>query len=80
MQEIFRIFIGIVVLLLGFFFGDLLAKLTKEELKQGKRWFGLIIFISLIGSIISLVFGNDVLFFSFLFIAIVTIRSLRKKN
>ena len=80
MQEIFRILIGIGVLLLGFFLGDLLAKSTKEELNQGRKWFELIIFISLISSIISLIFGNDVLFFSFLFITIVTTRSLRKKN
>ena len=78
MQEIFRIFMGIGVLLFGFFFGDLLAKSTKEELASGKTWFGLIIIFSLIGGIIGLIIGNDVLLFSFFFIAIVTIRSLKR--
>ena len=80
MQEIFRIFIGIAVLLFGFIFGNQLAKSTKEELKQGQKWFKLIIIFSFLGSIISLILKNDVLFFSFLFIIIVTSRSLRKKN
>lgn len=78
MQEIFRVFIGIAVLLVGVPIGSYLAKLTKEELKQGKKWFKLIIIFSLFGSIISLILKNDILFFSFLFIAIVTSRSLRK--
>ena len=80
MQEIFRIFVGIAALLFGFFFGDQLANSTKEELKQGQKWFKLIIIFSLFGSIASLVLKSDILFFSFLFIAIVTSRSLRKKN
>ena len=80
MQEIFKIFIGIFALVLAFPIGSLLAKTTKEELKQGQKWFKLIIILSFLGSIISLILKNDILFFSFLFIAIVTSRSLRKKN
>ena len=79
MQDIFRIFIGISVLLLGVPIGSYLAKSTKEELKQGQKWFKLIIIFSFIGSVISLILKNDILFFSFLFIIIVTSRSLRKK-
>lgn len=78
MQEIFRIFIGILALVLAFPVGSLLAKSTKEELNQGRKWFGLIIIFSLIGGIIGLIIGNDVLLFSFFFIAIVTIRSLKR--
>tara|TARA_Y100000310_G_C20331935_1_gene645702 strand:+ start:167 stop:403 length:237 start_codon:yes stop_codon:yes gene_type:complete len=78
MQEIFRILIGIVILLLAFPLGSWLAKETKEELKQGKKWFKLIIILSFVGAIVSLFFRSDVLFFSFLFIAIITSRSLRK--
>ena len=78
MQEVFIILIGIVILLLGFPFGSWLAGATKEELRKGKKWFRLIIVLGFIGSIISLILRNDVLFFSFLFIAIVTSRSLRK--
>ena len=79
MQDVFRVFIGIAVLLLGVPIGSYLAKSTKEELKQGQKWFKLIIIFSFIGSVISLILKNDILFFSFLFIIIVTSRSLRKK-
>lgn len=79
MPEIIRIFIGILFLLLGFLIGSYLAKLTKEELKSGQRWFKLIIIASLSGSVVSIFINNDILLFSFLFIAIVTSRSLKRK-
>ncbi|MFH1608364.1 MAG: hypothetical protein ABIA78_04490 [archaeon] len=78
MQEVIKILIGIAVLLLGIPVGNYLAKITKEELKSGQVWFKLIIFVSLIGGIVGLTIGNDWLLFSFLFIGIVTSRSLRK--
>lgn len=77
MEEIFKLIIGVLVLLFGFPLGDYLARQTKEELKSGEKWFKLIIFISLIGGIIGLIIGNDILLFSFFFIAIVTSRSLK---
>lgn len=80
MQEILKIAIGIAVLLLGIPIGSALAKRTKEELKAGQIWFKIIISVSIVGSIISLIVGNDYLFFSFLFIAMVTSRSLTKKR
>ena len=79
MQEILGLIIGISVLLLGIPLGSLLAKSTKEELSQGQKWFKLIIIASFLGSIASLIIRNDVLFFSFLFISIVTSRSFKKK-
>jgi len=79
MEEIIKFLIGIGILLLGIPIGSYLAKITKEELKKGQKWFKLIIIISLIGAIVSLILSNDILLFSFLFIAIVTSRSLRKK-
>ena len=79
MLEIFRLFVGILILLLGIFIGSYLAKSTKEELYSGRKWFKLIILVSFIGTILSLILKNDILFFSFLFIAIVTSRSLKKK-
>jgi len=80
MQEILKFAIGIIFLILGFPLGLYLAKKTKEELKVGQKWFKLIIIISLGGAIISLIIGNDVLLFSFLFITLVTSLSLRKKK
>ena len=70
---------GIIILILGAPIGSYLAKITKEELKSGQKWFKIIIVVSLIGSIVSLIVRNDALLFSFLFIAIVTSRSLRRK-
>ena len=79
MIEIIKLIIGIFVLILAFPLGSYLAKITKEELKQGQKWFKLIILVSLIGIIASLILKNDILLFSFLFIIIVTSRSLKKK-
>ena len=78
MQELLKIFIGILVLILGFPIGSYLAKQTKEELKSGKKWFKLIIISGLIVGIAGLIFGNDVLLFTGFFMAIVVSRSLRK--
>ena len=71
MQDIYSIPIWIVFLILGVPIGNILAKNTPEELKDGRKWFLIIIFLSLLGDIINLIFKNDVLMFTFLFIAIV---------
>ncbi len=76
MQEILKIILGIAVLALGIPIGDILAKSTREELKHGRKWFLLLISISLIGAVLSLTFSEDALLFTFLFITIVTSRSL----
>lgn len=78
MQEVYNIILGAILLVSGIPIGNILAKMTKEELKSGKKWFKLIIILSLIGAIIFLIFRNDALLFIFLFIAIVTSRSLKK--
>ena len=78
MQEIFRLLIGVVFLALAFPIGDVLAKKTKEELKDGKEWFKIIVYASLFGGVTGMLIRNDVLMFSFFFMALVTSRSLRK--
>jgi len=78
MQELYKLIIGIVLLILGIPIGNLLAKITKEELHSGKEYFKLLIILCLIGAIVFLILGNDAFLFSFLFIAIVTSRSLKK--
>ena len=80
MQDIVKFLIGIIVLALGVPIGNLLAKFTKEELKSGQKWFKLIGIICILGAIISLIFREDVLLFTFLFILIVTSRSLKIKK
>tara|TARA_Y100000034_G_scaffold107346_1_gene136812 strand:+ start:12110 stop:12343 length:234 start_codon:yes stop_codon:yes gene_type:complete len=77
MQEIIKLLIGILVLILGIPIGNYLAKITKEELLSGQKWFKLIIIISLIGAFISLILRNDVILFSLLFVSIVTSKSLK---
>ncbi|MBU2562141.1 MAG: hypothetical protein KKF68_00570 [Nanoarchaeota archaeon] len=79
MQEMLKFGIGVLVLLIGIPIGTYLARQTKEELKSGQKWFQRIIVLSFIGAIISVIYRNDTLLFSFLFIAIVTSRSLKKK-
>ena len=80
MQEIIKILVGIVVLFFSVFIGNLLAKLTKEELKTGQGWFRRIIILSLTGAVISLIIKNDILLFTFLFITIITSKSIINKN
>jgi len=80
MQEIIKILIGIIVVFFSVFIGNLLAKLTKEELKTGQGWFRKIIILSLIGAVISLIIKNDILLFTFLFITMVTSKSIINKN
>lgn len=78
MQEIFNLLIGVVVLVLGWPIGNYLASKTPEELKDGQKWFKLIIFISSIGAIVSLFIRNDYLLFAFLFMIMITSRSIKK--
>lgn len=80
--EALKIIIGIAVLALGIPIGDILAKNTREELKDGRKWFNLLIILSFAGAILAVVFGEDALLYALLFIAIVTSRSLgnRKKH
>ena len=76
MLDVTNLIIGIVVLALGIPVGHYLAKFTKEELKNGQKWFKLIIIFSLIFGVIGLIFSKDVLMFGSFFIAIVVSRSL----
>jgi len=80
MPEVITLLVAVIVLLLGIPIGNYLAKVTKEELKQGKRWFKVIVILSLAGALISLILRNDALFFTFLFVAIVTSRSLESRR
>jgi uncharacterized membrane protein YfcA len=80
MQEGIKLLLGIAVLILGVFIGEILAKNTPEELKDGKKWFYFILITCFIGTIWSLIFRNDILLFTFLFIAIVTSRSIKRKK
>ena len=78
MQELIKILIGVAFLVLGWLVGNLLAKVTKEELRWGRKYFIILIWVGLVLGAYGLVISNDVLLFSGFFIAIVTSRSLKK--
>ncbi len=78
MEQFTALLMGVLVLLLGIPLGNYLAKETKEELRAGQFWFKAIIVLSLIGVLAGLLFRNDILLFTFSFIAIVTSRSLKR--
>ncbi len=76
MQEILKLIVGVVVLILGFPMGDILKNATKDEQKAGQFWFVILTYLGLAGGIIGLITGSDWMLFTSLFIAIVSSRSL----
>jgi len=78
MAEHLNILVGFLFLVLGIPLGNLIRNLTKDEQKIGRKWFKLLVLIGLLGGIVGLIIGNDVVLFTFFFIAIVTSRSLVK--
>jgi len=80
MEQLVKFAVGIGALALGIPIGDLLARKTREELRSGRKWFALIVVLSLLGGLIGLILRNDVIMFSFFFMAIVTSRSLKSKS
>jgi len=77
MQEIYRFLVGVFTLFLGFIIGDIIKKQTADEQKIGKKWFRLIVIISIVASFLGLFLGYDWILFTFAFFAIVTSRSLK---
>ena len=80
MQEILKLIIGTFVLVLGFPVGNYLKKLTKDEKKDGQKWFRILTLVSLVIGFFGLITLNDWLMFSFFFVAVVTSRSLIQKK
>lgn len=77
MNSIVQLTLGVVALFLAVPIGLFLAHFTKEELKQGKKYFFILCCASAVGAIVSLVLGKDIFLFTFLFMGIVTSISLR---
>lgn len=80
MEEVYSILLSIGILVLGIPIGKLLARMTKEELSSGKKWFMILIMVSFVGAIISLIIKNDPLMFTFLFMIVVTSQSIKIKR
>jgi uncharacterized membrane protein YeaQ/YmgE (transglycosylase-associated protein family) len=78
MNQIYTFLIGIFVLIVGFPIGIILSHVTKDESDKGQFWFKLIILASLVGAVITLIWRNDALFFTFLFFMVVTSQSLKR--
>lgn len=76
MQEVLNFIIGVLALFLSFPLGLYLRKLTVDENKEGQIWFKVLVVASLIGAFVSIFLKNDVLLFTFLFMAIVASGSL----
>lgn len=72
--------ITIIIALAGFPAGLLIAKLTEEELKSGKKWFKLLAIAAAIAIILSAIFaqGETMLFLiaSFVFVMLLSLASL----
>jgi len=76
MQEILKLFLGIIFLILAWPVGIFLARATSEELKSGKKYFKIILGLSLIFGFTGLILKNDWLLFTMFFVAIVTSKSV----
>ncbi|PJE81819.1 hypothetical protein COU58_00640 [Candidatus Pacearchaeota archaeon CG10_big_fil_rev_8_21_14_0_10_32_42] len=76
MQEILKLFFGVVILTLGIPIGNFLKKQTLDEQKDGQIWFKILITLGILGGFVGLVIKEDWVLFTFFFIAIVSSRNL----
>ncbi len=76
--------VAIVIALLGYPIGLLIARYTREELAQGRKWFRIIMLACLIVMALAFIFtwGNTLLFLvsSLTFIILVSLASLVKSR
>jgi len=79
MVDVIKQLAAVLILVLAFPLGTLLASRTTEELKEGQKWFKAIFFVSLFMGLFSIFLENEFLVFSFLFIAIISSRSIITK-
>ena len=79
MAGLLTFIMGIIVLILGIPIGNFLSRVTKEEIKDGQIWFRTLSILSIVFAVVSLIIGNDPLLFGFLFVLIITSRSLKNK-
>lgn len=76
MQYAYKFIISVAILFLGFPIGNLLRNLTQDEQKDGKKYFIILLLISLILGTFGAIIKKDWMMFTFFFMAIVTSRSL----
>jgi ABC-type sugar transport system permease subunit len=68
----------ILILLTAIPVGLLIAWLTKEELRDGQKWFKLIALLSCVGSVAFLMLKNEIVALSLVYMAIVSYMSVRR--
>jgi len=73
-----KILLGLLVLLSAVVFGYILAKTTKEELRDGRKWFNWIIIISIVLIILFIIINNWVAVLTLFYIIIVCLISVYK--
>lgn len=76
MQYAYKFILSVIVLALAFPLGNLLRNLTQDEQKDGRKYFIIILWISLILGTLGAILKKDGIMFTFFFITIVTSRSL----
>lgn len=77
MNQAIKLFIGIFGLLLAYPIGILLRKTTKDELKQGKKYFFIITLFGLFFGLVGLIIRKDWLLFTSFFFAIIAFQSIK---
>jgi len=75
-----NLILNAIVLILAIPVGFLIAYLCRDELIQGRKWFQSIIVLCFLGAICFFIIGNQVVVFSFAFLAIVAFISMLKSN
>ncbi len=73
-------FFNFLILLLAVPVGFLIAWLGRDELIQGRKYFRILIIVSILGSIFSFIYLERFYLYSFLFVLIVSLISLIKSE
>lgn len=80
MNEVIQILLYILLLAISTLSGFVIAKYTKDELKQGKKWFLALMLIGIFGALLSLLLkriAEAILLFSIASIAFVSWKKAR---
>ena len=75
-----EIILSVAILILAIPTGYLIAYLTKDELKQGKNWFRLLLILSLIVGLGAYFFGNNLIALTCGFVFIMSLISFIRSN
>ena len=80
MKEFVRLMIGSVVLVIGYFIGDIVRRQTSDEQKDGKVYFLILTVLGLMSGLFGMIIGKDWLMFFAFFVAMFSSRSMVSKS